>query len=161
MKKLILILTLMLFLPVHAFAAWTVTTTLGEEHGGYFWATVECTSDGSALSATSILESASSGFYTKGRSIKMLHGAQARIMFVSPGTGGVAPGATIDITLTNENDSELWADTGISYTTDTSHQLWADTGDLLPIVGDLLVAVNDIGDSGDQVTLYILCVLGE
>ena len=78
------------------------------------------------------------------------------LLKVSPGTGAVIPNTTIDITLADEEGDTIWSDTAISKDAVTWHTLSSTIGAYPPITGKLYLALNDIGDSGDQVTLYFI-----
>jgi len=124
-------------------AAWTITSRVKGVAGPYMIWEVGCTSDGNALSATSL------------DIARNLRGANLLALTVSPGTGGVVPNTTIDVTFTNEFGIEVWTNTAMSETGDTHHDLSDDLTYFPAIFGDLQLTVNDIGDSGDQVTLYL------
>jgi len=51
----------------------------------------------------------------------------------------------------------MWSDTGISKDAITWHSLSDDINMYLPILDKFYLTVNDIGDAGDQVTLYFHC----
>ena len=149
MKKIIMTLVLFMVFCTQAFGAWTLSVDYAKKvtpANNYIVVKVIGTSDGSALSATDIMALiGSTSSITDGSMI---------FLYVDPGTGGVAPNNTINITLTNNFDQELWAQTGISYTAGSWHKLWEDIGSFPPLLDQLKLAINDIGDSGDQVTLY-------
>jgi hypothetical protein len=77
-------------------------------------------------------------------------------MKVSPGTGGVIPDTTINITLSDDEQDALYTKTAISKDAISWHSLNDDIGIYIPVMGALYLTINDIGTSGDQVTLYFI-----
>ena len=150
MKKLIIIFFILLVLPAQALATWTLAPSLVSEAGHYVKWKVVCTSDGSALSATDILSEMGE------RLLERVQGQTAMLMKVEPGAGGVIPDTTINVTLTDAEDDTLWSDTGISKDTVSWHLLSADISAYPPVLSEFNLTLNDIGGSGDQVTLYFI-----
>lgn len=155
MKKIvfIMVLTLSFAFAVNSWATWTLASSVVKKSGHYVKWKVLCTSDGSALSATDILTVANGMPASLRRNVQ---GQTLMKMKVSPGIGGVIPNATINITLTDDEDDSLWADTGISKDAISWHDMSKDINIYIPITGKLYLAINDLGDSGDQVTLYFI-----
>ena len=80
------------------------------------------------------------------------------VMTVSPGTGSVAPDTTINITLSNAQGIAVFVHTGYSNTADTTGiSLSEDFNQYPTVFGLFYLTLNDIGASGDQVTLYFDC----
>jgi len=151
MKRLFLIICFLLF-SQSAWAAWTIDAAKVSRYKNYLYWSATLTSDGNALTATNLLaESGLSGL------LSSIRGSSLMVCYVLPGTGAVIPNTTINITITNEFDAELWSDTGMSQNAGTWHKLYEDLGPYPPIVSELNIALNDIGDAGDQVTVYFLC----
>jgi len=152
MKKLFLAVTLLglLFVSNQAMADWTLTPSQVSEAGHYFKWKVVCTTDGDALTATDLL--ALMGTRLRGK----VQGETLMLMKISPGTGGVIPDTTINVTLSDDEDDALFAVTGASKDAISWHDLSADISLFIPVTGKLAVAFNDIGTSGDQVTLYFI-----
>lgn len=128
--------------------AWTLAVSKVSQTRHYLKWKVVCTSDGGALSATDLVALMPADLSRQEQALMK--------MKVVPGTGGVAPDTTIDITLTDDEGNSLWADTDISKDSATWHTLSADIGIHLPVFSKLYLAVNDIGTTGDQVTLYFI-----
>jgi len=153
LRKISLIFAILFFIAApYAHAAWTIVTTVSASGGHYIKFKVVCTSDGSALTATDLVAE-----FEEQTSVKLVRGLTAMLLKVVPGTTTVIPNTTIDITLTDEESSELWSDTGISKDEATWHSLADDINAYPPILDKLYLAINDIGDSGDQVTFYFHC----
>lgn len=152
MKKISLIIAILFFMAAPAWGAWTITTTVSANAAHYIKFKVVCTSDGSALTATDLHAE-----FLEQISKKYVQGLTAMLLKVSPGTSTVIPNTTINIAFTDEESDELWSDTGISKDAVTWHSLAEDIGIYLPILDKFYLAINDIGDSGDQVTLYFHC----
>ena len=89
--------------------------------------------------------------------LRLGQGETLMLMKVSPGTGSVIPNTTINITLTDNEGDAVWADTGISKDAISWHDMSEDIAAYIPVLGKLYLTLNDIGDSGDQVTLYFIC----
>jgi len=115
---------------------------------------LDCISDGSALSATDLV---STMMTTQDGQVllDLIRGGSLLTMKVSPGTGGEVPNTTINVTLSDAQSNSIWADTGLSYTAYSRHDLTKDNNNFpIPVMEALYLAINDIGDSGDKVTLY-------
>jgi len=155
MKKTIIALftIIILLFSTPSFAAWTlsasdVSTTMD---GHIFRWKILCTSDGSALSATNILASTVMDRKLKSK----IQSSLLMIMDVEPGTGSVVPNTTIDITLSNAEGDSIYATTAVSKAANTTGlNLSEDWNQFLPVHEIFYLTLNDIGDSGDQVTLY-------
>lgn len=153
MKKtlwMITLFSLLLFASTQAMAGWTVTSSKVSEAGHYFKWKVVCTCDGNAYSATDLLASMGS------RLLKKVQGETLMLLKVSPGTAGVIPDTTINIILSDEESDALWTETAISKDAISWHDLSSDINAFIPVTGKLYLTVNDIGTSGDQVTLYFI-----
>jgi hypothetical protein len=158
MKKIILTLCLLL-LASTAQAAWTVTSSKVSKAGNYYKFKIILTSDGSSLTATDIITSNTSAeaIVTMPEDIrKVIMGQTFMRMKVVPGTGGVVPNGTLDISILDDEGDNLWADTGITQSSNTWHKLYEDLNDRPEIFEKIYLTFNDIGDSGDQVTLYFI-----
>ena len=128
--------------------AWTLAVSKVSQTRHYLKWKVVCTSDGSSMSATDLVALMPDNLKNKEQALMKLK--------VSPGTGGVIPDTTINITLTDDEGDSLWADTDISKDAVTWHTLSKDVGIYIPIFSKLYLAFNDIGTAGDQVTLYFI-----
>ena len=152
MRKIFLSLIIVLFLAGNSWATWTLTPTLISKAGHYMQWKVVCTSDGDALSATDLVASMPEKLK------QLVQGATLMVMTVSPGTGSVAPDTTIDVTLSNAQGIAVFVHTGYSNTADTTGISLAEDFNQYPTVfGLFYLTLNDIGTSGDQVTLYFDC----
>ena len=152
LTSIILGMVLVFVMATSAMAAWTVTPSKVSEAGHYIKWKVVCTSDGSAYSAADIL--ALSDMPT--RLLRKIQGETLMKMKVSPGTGGVIPDTTINIILSDDEQDALYTKTGISKDAISWHDLNDDIGIFIPVMGKLYLTFNDIGSSGDQVTLYFI-----
>ena len=153
MKRILTFLTIlscMVFMASSAFAAWTITISSVRKSDNYVWFDALCTSDGSALTAVDILSSTYMGY------AKDVQGSTLMLLYVSPGTVGVAPDNTFDVTLTDDLGATIWADTAISNVTGSWHKMYEDLGPFPPILDELNLAISDIGTSGDRVTLRFI-----
>ena len=155
MKRLISIILgvfLAVALAVPSQAAWTITPSKVSEAGNYIKWKVVCTSDGAAYSATDLLSLST----MPSRLLRKIQGETLMLMKVSPGTGGVIPDTTIDITLSDDEQDALFTKTTISKDAISWHDLSADIDAFIPLTGKLYLTINDIGTSGDQVILYFV-----
>jgi len=142
---------LVMFVPAKAYADdWTLTPSLVVEAGHYVKWKVVCTSNGSALSATDMIGEMAA------RMVRKIQGETLMAMKISPGTGAVIPNTTINITLSDDEGDALFTTTGASKDAISWHDLSDDISIFIPVTGVLKLAVNDIGDSGDQITLYFI-----
>lgn len=144
-----------LLLVVPAWATWTITPSIVSQAGHYLKWKVVLTSDGSALSATDLLAQMSA------RMVRQLQGETLMSMKVSPGTGGVIPNTTINVTLSDDEQDALFTMTGASKDAISWHDLSNSINMYPPVTGLLYLTVNDVGDSGDQVTLYFIMWMEE
>lgn len=153
MKKLFIAILILLAWGSQAIAAdWTLTPSLVSRAGHRALWKVVCTSNGSALTATDLVA------LMPAQLKELVQKASLMVMTVSPGTGAVAPDATIDVTLSNEQAIAIFTHTGYSNVADTTGiSLAEDYGQYLPIFGKFYLTLSDIGTAGDQVTLYIDC----
>ena len=148
MKKLLLLTVAFVLMMISmAWADWTLTVSEVSQTQHYIKWKVVCTSDGEALSATDMLD-------LLPESLRFVQGETLMSMKVSPGTGAVIPNATIDITLSDAESDALWTDTTISKDAISWHDMSKDLPNYIPVLGALYLTMNDIGDAGDQVTLY-------
>jgi hypothetical protein len=132
-----------------SYAAWTLTPSTVAMVGHYLTWKVVCTSDGNSLSATNLISLMNSGLRSE------VQGATHMIMTVVPGTGAVAPDTTIDVTLSNSQGVATFVHTGYSNVANTTGiDLSEDYNQYLVPYELLYLTLNDIGTSGDQVTLY-------
>lgn len=154
MKKYLVAIVLGAFLfcsPILAHAVdWTITPSIVSEAGHYIKWKVVLTSNGSALSATDLIGEMSSKM--KGK----VQGETLMLMKISPGTGGVIPNTTINIILSDDESDAVFTTTGVSKDAISWHDLSNDINAYIPVMGLLYLTLNDIGDSGDQVTLYFI-----
>jgi hypothetical protein len=157
MKKLFIVMSLfacLAFVPT-AMAAWTLSVAEVVQAEHYIKWSVTCTSDGNALSATDLVALMPRQVFNK------VQGETLMAMKISPGSGGVAPDTTINVTLSDDEGDALYTTTGNSYTAISWHDLSDDISIFLPIFGVFNLAINDIGTSGDQVTLYFISWMEE
>jgi hypothetical protein len=155
MKKLLFLIVSALIswsIPAQA-TDWTITPSVLDVKGHYVYLKILCTSNGSSLSATDIVPLMSL------EDRKWVEkGMTAMVMNVDPGTGGVAPDATINVTFTDIAGIAVYAVTTLSNVTDTvGKDLSEDLSQFPVITSKFYLTLNDIGDSGDQVTLLLLC----
>lgn len=130
-------------------ATWTLTPSRVSRAGHYMLWKVVCTSDGSALSATDLVALMPAQLKAQAQ------GSTQMVMKVSPGTVAVAPDTTIDVTLSDAQGTAIFVHTGYSNVADTTGiSLAEDYGAYPTIYGAFYLTLNDIGTSGDQVTLY-------
>jgi len=156
MRRLAVLLAtiLVLVFTIPAYAAWHIQSSTVFRGSRYIKVKITCISDGNALTAYDLL----SNYPDKG----LVQGATGYLLKVVPGTGDVIPNTTIDITLGDDEGSTLWSDTTISKDATTWHPLYLSTngstvgGPFPPITGKLYLTLNDIGDSGDTITLYLI-----
>ena len=133
---------------------WTLTPSLVSKSENLVKWKVVCTSDGNALTATDVFA------LMNDRLKRLIGGSFGMRMTVEPGTGGVIPNTTINVTITNAQGHTMYAATAFSKDVVTpGANLSEDWGDYIPIYDYFGLAINDIGDSGDQVTLYFDCWL--
>jgi hypothetical protein len=145
-------MVLVFVLATSSMATWTVTASKVSDAGHYYKWKLVCTSDGSAYSATDILTSS----VMSNRVLREIQGETLMLMKVSPGTSGVIPDNTINIILSDDEQDALYTKTGISKDAISWHSINDDIGIYIPIMGKLYLTFNDIGSSGDQVTLYFI-----
>lgn len=157
MRKIISLITLVILLiAVPTYAAWTITVSVSDVKGPYVIYKLLCTSDGNALSATDFvaLMSDNDRQYVE-------RGASMLTMSVYPGDGDVAPDADFDITFTDIEGVTIFSETGFPYDEDLPGvPLWWDWWSYPIITTQSYLALSDIGTSGDQVTLYLMCYIG-
>jgi len=136
-----------------SWASWTITISRVARTPHYLYWQVVCTSDGDALAATDLLAVSA----LDPQLLYEMQGAAMLSMAVIPGTGGVIPNTTIDVTWSSSKE-ELYDHDAFSKDADTpGNDLSEDYPTFPPILKELNLTLNDIGDSGDQVTLVILC----
>ena len=133
-----------------AVAAWTLTVSGVAEAGHYIKWKVLCTGDGGALTATDLLALMPTAVLNK------VQGNTLMAMKVYPGTGGVIPDNTFDVTLSDDESDAIWASTAISKDAITWFDMSKDIKIYLPVTNKLYLTISDIGTSGDQVTLYFI-----
>ena len=145
----VIVAVLLLFPALSWGADWTLTPSRVSKAGHYLLWKVVCTSNGSGLAATDLIALMSDDLK------RLVQGATHMTMKVSPGTGGVAPDTTIDVTLSDAQGTAVFTHTGYSNTADTTGiSLAEDYGQYLVPYGLFYLTLNDIGTAGDQVTLY-------
>ena len=154
MRKFIaLLLFVVLSLPTYALAAWTIDVSLADVKGNYVVYKVECISDGDALTATDLVV-----LMNQDERVYVQRGAALLFMNTTPGTGGAAPNATIDVTFTDIASQAVFAVTALSNVANTAGtKLYTVTGTYPIITSVFYLALNDIGDAADSVTFYIYC----
>lgn len=158
MKKALFTTSLLavLFFASTALATWSFSVTKVARAGHYLYWKVVCTSDGNALTATNLLSTAAPVSIDP-QLMGKLQGSSMLIMDVIPGTGGVIPNATINVTWSNSLVI-VYTHDAFSKDADTPGNLLSeDYNQFPPILKELNLAINDIGDAGDQVTLAVLC----
>ena len=147
--KALIILAVLLFTVQAQGAAWTLTPSMVAKAGHYIVWKVLCTSDGSSMPATDLI--ALMNDYMKGQ----VQGATHMVMTVEPGTAGVIPDTTIDVTLSNAQGIPVFVHAGYSNVANTTGiSLAEDYNQYLVPYGLFYLTLNDIGTAGDQVTLY-------
>jgi len=147
-----IIILLVLGFAGEAFATWTLTPSMVSKTKNYILWKVVCTSDAGALTATDLVAKMSDDMK------RLVMGSTQMVMTVSPGTDTVIPNTTIDVTLSNEQGTAIFVHTGYSKDVDTTGILLSEDFGAYPTVFRLYyLTLNDIGDAGDQVTLYFLC----
>lgn len=146
-----LILT-MLLLASSSWAAWVLKPSLVSIAKHYMTWKVECTSDGNALTATDLVTLMEPSLRD------LVQGSTLMIMTVSPGTGSVAPDTTINVSLSNSQNIVVFTHDAYSNTADTTGiDLSEDYNQYLTVYSKFYLTLNDIGTSGDKVTLYFDC----
>jgi len=157
LKKISLIFAILFFMALPVHAAWDIDTEVSATSAHWIKFKVVCTSDGDALTATDLVAE-----FEEQISKKYVQGLSAIWLRVVPGTEDVIPNTTINITLTDEEEETLWSETSISKDGSTEHLLYtSENGDSIgmwpPILDKFYLAINDIGDEDDQVTLIFHC----
>jgi len=158
MKKILqgLLVAFLMATCSQAWAAWTLTPTLVSKTGHYLLWKVVCISDGNSLTATDLIPLMSDNLK------RLVQGSSMMIMKVVPGTATVAPDATINVTLSDAQGASIFVHTGYSNTADTTGiSLAEDYNQYLPVHDKFYLTINDIGTTGDQVTLYFECWMEE
>lgn len=153
MKKFIaaLAVILVLVLTGQVWASWKLTPSIVSKTSHYLLWKVVCVSDGNALTATDLVALMSD------RMKWLVMGSTQMVMTVSPGTAGVIPNTTIDVTLSNEQGIVIFTHATISKDADTHISLAEDYTQYPTVLGKYYLTLNDIGDAADQVTLYFFC----
>lgn len=157
MKKLRIFLPIFLIIitiawVTPAFAEWSIQQVnpgTGIVKGNYAAFGMTFTSDGSAMAATDIIARIANATLKSNVQGKTLYK-----IGVSPGSGGVAPNAAFDITVTNDWDMIIYAGTSISHSAESWPDIFVSMAVYPPVLNEFNLAIGDIGDSGDQVTLY-------
>lgn len=156
MKKLTIITLSIIFavmLSSQAFAAWTlVPSAVGHtaDRHMFRWK-ITCTSDGDALAATDLiaLMPISTLRQEVMRSVLM-------IMDIDPGDTAVAPNDAFTVSISNAENMVVFATTtSDAETTITGIDMSEDWSQYIPVHERLYLTITDIGDAGDQVTIYI------
>lgn len=151
-KRIFIGITLVLLMASQSMAAWTLTPSVVSRAGHYMLWKVVCTSDGNALTATDLVALMPVGLQ------RIIPGATMMIMKISPGTTTVAPDTTIDVTLSDAQGTAIFTGTAYSYTAATTGiSLAKDYNQYPTIYSKLYLTLNDIGTTGDQVTLFFEC----
>lgn len=162
MKKIILFIAMILLVASTAQAAWTLKVKdLGYKMDNHIYSfEILCTSDGSAMSATDLLGISVAGVpNVDGMTYeirKKIMQCMLMVMTVDPGTGGVAPDTTIDITLGELSGKPQYSHATFPATFDVASsygKLYEDFGQYIPVGATLYATISDIGTAGDQVTL--------
>ena len=152
LSVLIAAIVIILVWPMPAFAVWgigQVNPGTGIVKGNYAAFGMRFTSDGNALSATDIIARIANTTL-KGK----VQGGTFYKMGIDPGEGGVIPNAAFDITITNYWGMSIYTGTSLSYTADSWPDMVTPMGVYPPVLNEFNIAISDIGDAGDQVTLY-------
>jgi hypothetical protein len=138
--------------------SWTLTPSIVTRAKNFVRWKVVCTSDASACAATDLMALMSDAMK------RIIGGSSLMTLTVSPGTGGVIPNTTIDITLRTNSDVAtdlIFSKTTISKDAVTPAIDLSEDYPVFPPVYDVLyITINDIGDAGDQVTLYFENFIG-
>jgi hypothetical protein len=165
MKRILLLMAMVLLTASQAFGAWTLKIVdQGTRMDGHiFNFDIICTSDGSAMSATDIFGKTAGVFNVSDMTEEFKHKIQRSMpmtMRVVPGTGGVVPDTTIDITLYDaDGNIDYYKDAlPATYNYDTSNvSLHTYKKQYLTVGEKRYIAISDIGSVGDQVTLKFEC----
>lgn len=154
------VMALLFVMSSTSFAAaegWTITITKVAHYkykrtsSPWFTWQAECTSDGTALSATNLFILAKAQLSEA--DFNLFRMACITDMDVRPGTGSTLPNTTINITLSDAIHGTRYSHTAIDQTQDTNQNPVEDTGQCLDVTSSFSLALNDIGDAGDKVTL--------
>jgi len=151
-KRIILIFCVLMWAGV-AMATPTVKTTVLDVKGKQAWLKILYTSDGTDAAAVDIVAYAD----TAAKQI-IEKGFICEILSTDPGTGGVAPNGATDVIFTDIAGFAVKTTTGnaISHTAKTTGiEMWTDYKQLPAISSKWYITVEDLGDSGDQMT-YVL-----
>lgn len=147
MKKIFLALLMVLLMASQAWAAWTLTPSKVTSTDHYLVWKVLCTSDGSALSATDLIALLPSNL------LSVVQKGCIIDMEVQPGTGGVAPDNAFILTLSETIRGTRYTHAALSNVANTNADPSEDLGQYPDIGVDFLLTFDDIGASGDQITI--------
>jgi hypothetical protein len=129
---------------------WTNTVSIVARAAHYIKFKVVCVSDGS--DPANVLDLVAAAHTAK----FSIQGVAMMAMKIVPGAGGAAPTTTVNVTITDEEDDQLFATTGASNTETSWHDLSTDIAMYPPVFGEFNIILNDIGNAADQVTLYFI-----
>ena len=156
MKKLFAVITILfvMLVAVNGFAAWTcsysVYSEYQDEHGTHFVIAVKSVSDGAtgtcAMTAANIGQTLFDGIYDK-----LLYSIVA-----VPGTGGAAPTAALDLSITDAIGATKFNDTA-TFTTNTTEEAYGNSysGAYPHMYNAWTLVFTDIGDAVDEYVLYL------
>lgn len=152
MRRIFLSVLFLILVTSPAMAEWgiqQVNPGTGIVKGNYASFGVLFTSDGNALSATDII--------ARIGNMTLKSNVQGRTLYainVSPGTDAAAPNAAFTLAITNDWDKSLVSLASIDHSADSWPDITEDMALYPPILNELNIALGDIGDAGDQVTVY-------
>lgn len=160
----VIVFAMIIFCP-RSNAAWTLRSYQEGLADNYLMWKVVCTSDGAALSGTTTVDLMGNSLQNSGATPtavnpklkSLVQGSSMMMIIVEPGTGSVIPDTTLTITLKNELGFTMWSQSGVTYGAMSSYRLDGTINIYLPVTQQLRLTMNDIGGSGDMVTLHFIC----
>lgn len=165
MKKTLILIGLFLTLIVSpAWATWTfeISELETSPDGHNFTWKIVCTSDGAAQTSIDILKASTYVTFIASNPtdlLRKIRTSRLLVMMVEPGTGAVLPDAVTSITLARISGKPFYVNSATfpavfnaSSNYDSMHTLYKQYP---PVGQNLYFTGSDIGDSGDQITLYI------
>lgn len=148
----VIVMSLVLFfLAQPVYAAWTIVPKIIFNSRHYIYYELNCISDGAALTATDIVQ------YMGSSMKEAAIGSTMMVLDVVPGTGDTAPNTTFAITIYNALGLTVWAEVDISNLGNTmGNSLASDYGQYPTLMNIMKLEIDDIGDAGDVIKLYVL-----